>query len=364
MCVDGSRSGTLGRFESQGRHGMRPYIRIPVILLSLFVSAGIASAAADIESMLRPAVMPFETGYLKVSDVHEIFYGLCGNPEGKPVFVLHGGPGGGSSPFYLRFFDPEKFLMVFHDQRGCGQSRPHGEIRENTTQHLVEDIERLRNHLGLGKIVLFGGSWGTALGLAYAERYPEQVSGMLFRGIFTATGAEIEHLYCGGVSIYFPDVYERALGAIDAVDSCLSAEHVYKVMLEGKRSQQKKYAVAWSDYEARLGELTGEDGWAARAWEREGGRRFIRGLTLLENYYAAHAFFLADGELLAQVDRITHIPAILINGRYDMVCPVLNAYRLHKLLPESELVITERAGHSMAEETTVAALLAATKKFE
>jgi proline iminopeptidase len=330
----------------------------------LIVFSGLAFAGSDIESMLRSAVEPYETGYLKVSEIHEIFYGLCGNPKGKPVFVLHGGPGGGSSPFYLRFFDPKKFLVVFHDQRGCGQSRPHGEIRENTTQHLVEDIETLRKHLALEKIILFGGSWGTALGLAYAETYPENVSGMLFRGILTATQSEIEHLYCGGVSTYFPDVYEKALDVLDHSDSCISVDKLYRTILDGSRSRKKTFAIAWSDYEARLGELEGEDGWAANAWKHDEARRFILGLTLLESYYAANGFFLTDGELLRNADRIKDIPAILINGRYDMVCPVQNAYRLHTLLPKSELVITDRAGHSMGEETTVAALLEATTKFE
>ena len=178
---------------------------------------------------LWPQIEPFKTGFLKVSDIHEIYYELCGNPEGTPVFVLHGGPGGSSSPYYRRFFNPKKFLIVLHDQRGAGQSKPYAEIRENTTPHLVQDIEKLRTHLKLDKIILFGGSWGSTLGLAYGETHPQNVTGMVLRGIFTATQEEIDHFYHGGVRTFFPETYDRLIESIPEKDRKSIPEALLKI---------------------------------------------------------------------------------------------------------------------------------------
>jgi proline iminopeptidase len=180
-----------------------------VIALALGIVAGEVGAVE-----LWPRIEPYESGYLAVSDIHEIYYDVSGNPEGRPVFVLHGGPGGSSSPYMRRFFNPERFMIVLHDQRGCGKSKPYGEIRENTTWDLVEDIERLRVLLDVDQIVLFGGSWGSTLALAYAETYPSHVAGMVLRGIFTATQAEVDHFCHGGVGKFFPETYENLIYAL------------------------------------------------------------------------------------------------------------------------------------------------------
>ncbi|NIO20887.1 MAG: alpha/beta fold hydrolase, partial [Candidatus Aenigmarchaeota archaeon] len=185
-----------------------------ISLFSFFLDACQGAKNPVEETRLWPPIEPFQSGYLKVSDIHEIYYELSGNSEGKPVFFLHGGPGGSSSPYMRQFCDPDKFLMVLSDQRGAGKSIPYGEIKENTTQHLVEDIERLRKHLKLEKIILFGGSWGTTLAIAYAEAYPENVSGMVLRGVFMATKEEIDHFYHGGVGRYFPEIYEALLSTL------------------------------------------------------------------------------------------------------------------------------------------------------
>jgi proline iminopeptidase len=198
--------------ETKRIRGARPILFL--LTVALVAAASCSKVASTEEMRLWPQIEPFESGYLRVSDVHEIYYELCGNPDGKPVFVLHGGPGAACSPYYRRFFNPEKFLIVLHDQRGCGKSRPFAELRENTTQHLVEDIEKMRKHLDLDKIVLFGGSWGTTLGLAYGETYPENVAGMVLRGVFLATKEELDHYYHGGVSLFFPDVYDRLLSVL------------------------------------------------------------------------------------------------------------------------------------------------------
>jgi proline iminopeptidase len=186
--------------------------KVTIIVFSIFFVFNCSSNNDEIK--LWPEIEPYQTGYLKVSEIHEIFYELCGNPSGKPVFVLHGGPGGNCSPYMRRFFNPDKFLIILHDQRGAGKSRPYAEIRENTTQHLVADIDRLRTHLNSGKIILFGGSWGSTLALAYGEMYPQNVNGMILRGIFTATKGEIDHFYHGGVSKFFPEVYDKFIDSL------------------------------------------------------------------------------------------------------------------------------------------------------
>jgi proline iminopeptidase len=187
---------------------------LSALLVACCVITGAQAEEATKDVLLWPEISPFRAEFLRVSPIHEVYFELCGRPDGKPVFVLHGGPGASCSPYMRRFFDPQKFLIVLPDQRGAGESRPFGEIRQNTTQDLVEDIEILRKHLKLGKIILFGGSWGTTLGLAYAEKYPENVAGMVLRGVFTATKEEIEHYYHGGVRNFFPEAYDRLLSSL------------------------------------------------------------------------------------------------------------------------------------------------------
>ena len=331
-----------------------------VFLFALFLDACQGDKIPVNETKLWSPIEPFQSGYLKVSEIHEIYYELSGNPEGKPVFFLHGGPGGSSSPYMRRFCDPDKFLMVLSDQRGAGKSKPYGEIKENTTQHLVEDIERLRKHLKLEKIILFGGSWGTTLGLAYAEAYPENVSGMVLRGVFMATKEEIDHFYHGGVGRYFPETYEKLLSALPEPSRQPLPDYLFRLIQEGSQADKAKYSRAWAKYEGKISGLEVPDTVIKNWIENSNPYAF----SLFENFYMTNGCFLEEGQLFKNAEKISHIPTIIINGRYDVICPPVTAYRLHKLLPKSKLIIAEGAGHWMGEKPIERALIEAMREFE
>jgi proline iminopeptidase len=329
-----------------------------LILAALFLNPH-ASHSQD-EMALWPEIEPYETGTLAVSDLHEIYYELCGNPEGKPVFMLHGGPGGSSSPYMRRFCDPGKFLIVLHDQRGAGKSTPYAEMRENTTQHLIADIETLRKHLKLDGVILFGGSWGSTLGLAYAEAHPEHVSGMVLRGIFTATREEIDHFYHGGVKKFFPETYEKFISALPEREPESMPKYLLRLIEQGDSTEIEKYARIWAEYEIKLASLSLADDVLEDIMKSFNPLAF----GILENYYMANQCFLEEGQLFRDADKIKDIPLIMVNGRYDMICPPITAYRLHKRLPNSKLVIAEEAGHWMGDEPVQSALLRAMREFE
>ena len=331
-----------------------------IFLFALFLDACQGAKNPVNETKLWPPIEPFQSGYLKVSEIHEIYYELSGNSEGKPVFFLHGGPGGSSSPYMRRFCDPDKFLMVLSDQRGAGKSKPYGEIKENTTQNLVEDIERLRKHLKLGKIILFGGSWGTTLGLAYAEAYPENVSGMVLRGVFMATKEEIDHFYHGGVGRYFPEIYDALLSTLPEPSRRPLPDYLFRLIKEGSQADKAKYSRAWAKYEGRISGLEVPDEVIKNWIENYNPYAF----GLFENFYMANGCFLEEGQLFKDAEKISHIPTIIINGRYDVICPPVTAYRLHKLLPKSKLIIAEGAGHWMGEKPIENALIEAMREFE
>lgn len=336
------------------RGGVAFLLIVPAVIL-----ASQAGGETD-EVALWPEIEPYHTDYLRVSDIHEVYYELSGNPDGKPVFVLHGGPGGGCSPYMRRFYDPAKFLIVLHDQRGAGQSRPYGEIRQNTTRHLVEDIERLRRHLDLDKIILSGGSWGTTLGIAYAEAYPENVSGMLLRGVFLGTEEEIKHFYHGGVRVFFPEVYDKMLESLPNPDRRPLPAYFLELIQNGNPDERETYAKVWAKYETKIAALEVSDERIDEIYQTYDPFAF----ALLENYYMANGCFLEEGQLLRDADRIRKIPVIIVNGRYDTVCPPVNAYRLHQRLPRSKLIIAEGAGHWMGEPPVERALLRAMSEFE
>ncbi|UCF05023.1 MAG: prolyl aminopeptidase [bacterium] len=338
---------------------MKRHVYILIAFIAAVASMPYGCTGTE-ETQLWPEIEPFETGHLKVSKIHEIYYELCGNPEGTPVFALHGGPGGSSSPYMRRFFNPEAFLIVLHDQRGCGKSTPYAEIRENTTRHLVEDIELLRKHLKCGTIILFGGSWGSTLALAYAETYPEHVHGMVLRGIFTATSDEIDHFYHGGVRIFFPDVYEEFRKALPDPETTSIPKHLLTLIQNGNEDEKQKYSRLWAEYEIKVSGLNVPD-------------RVVDGILrdsnplafgLLENYYMANGCFFEEEQLLREAGSIGDTRVILVNGRYDMICPPVNAYRLHQRLSNSKLVIAEGAGHWMGERPVERALLEAMSEFE
>lgn len=321
--------------------------------LTLLLSACSGSEPAGQAGPLWPAIEPFETGFLKVSPLHEIYYELSGNPEGTPVFALHGGPGGHSSPYMRRFYDPERYLIVLHDQRGAGNSRPYGELRENDTWALVEDIEQLRLHLGLERMILFGGSWGSTLALAYAEAHPERVAGLVLRGVFTATRDEIDHFYHGGAAGFFPDVYERFLAELpDPARRPLPA-YLYELIQTSESPERERYCLAWARYEVRMAALTISDEEVDRIFEKEEPCTF----ALFENYYMTHRCFLEEGQLLDNADLLAGIPTYIVNGRYDAICPPRAAFELQKRIPGSELIIAEGSGHWMGEPEIEKALL-------
>jgi proline iminopeptidase len=289
-------------------------------VITMAVNTAAVAQTTQPASQLRdyyPPIEPFKTGYLKVSDLHEIYYELCGNPAGIPVIVLHGGPGSGCYPSLRRYHDPAKYLIVLHDQRGSGRSKPKNELRENDTQNLVEDIEKLRTHLKLERVQLFGGSWGSTLALAYAQAYPQNVSSMVLRGVFTATKWEIDHFYHGPVAEYFPMVYERMQSALPNPEK-KNYPKQFLAMLQSEDPQVRDRAArAWGGYESRIAAVGRTDADvenSLKSWDPYG-------FSLIENYYMAHNCFLKEGELLGGGYKLADVPTIIVQGRYDVICP-------------------------------------------
>jgi len=293
---------------------------ILIFIISLIFCNWSSNNDTSDEVSLWPEIEPFQSDYLKVSDIHEIYYELCGDPEGKPVFVIHGGPGVGCSPYLRRFFNPKKFLIVLHDQRGAGKSRPNAEIRENTTQELVKDIERLRKKLNLEKIILFGGSWGSTLSLAYAETYPDNVSGMVLRGIWLVSKEELDNFW-NGIPKFFPEMYESLINALPDSAVPPSSDKVLTLIQSQNPNDRKKYAKLISRYGYKACGLNIKDESLNKYYGSDKNINEIYTNALLECYYASNACFLEEGQLLRETYRIQNIPTIIVNGRYDMVCP-------------------------------------------
>ena len=331
-------------------------------LLFIFLAISIFSSFCKqkTEAISQEEIKPYKTDYLKVSELHELFYQLGGNPEGKPVMVLHGGPGVGCHSGYFEYFSQEKFHIVLHDQRGAGLSKPNSELQDNNTQSLVEDIEKLRKHLKLDKVILFGGSWGATLALAYAETYPENVSRMILRGVFTARKQEIDHFYHGGTSLLFPEVYQELLSHIDHPEIKNYPAQLLAKIQSPDSLIRMKYALAWAKYEGKIAFLNMSD----QRLESIFANWPYYAFSLIENYYMANKCFLEEGQLLNNTDKIADIPTTIINGRYDIVCPPITAYQLHKKMNNSKLFIIEAAGHSAGEPGIKQQLIKAVKEFE
>lgn len=335
-------------------------LRAVLVALLLAPFAGPA-AAAEPASPLFPEIEPYDSGYLRVSEIHEIYWEQSGNPKGKPVFFLHGGPGGSAPPSARRLYDPKKFRIVLHDQRGAGRSRPFADLRENTTQDLVEDIERLRRHLKIeDKILLVGGSWGSTLALAYAEAHPDRVAGMVLRGIYLGTPEEMESFYGHGVAAYFPEVSERLWSQVPEMPGKTRPQRLLALLDGPDPEVRKKIAKAWAAYEFKVAFLERSDADVEAEFATMDPSAFSR----IENHYMARDCFLEPDQLLRDAHRIKDIPAVIINGRYDVICPPKTAYKLHQALPKSQLWIVEAAGHSGSEPGIQAALVKAVKTFE
>lgn len=309
---------------------------------------------------LYPPITPYQSGMLQVSDLHQIYYEQSGNPQGKPVVFLHGGPGGGSIPMYRQYFNPDRWRIIIFDQRGCGKSTPHAELRENTTWHLVADIETLRTHLGIDQWVVFGGSWGSTLSLAYSQTHPERCLGLILRGIFLLRQKEIHWFYQEGASYIFPDAWEEYLKPIppDERQDLLTA--YYKRLTDPDRTVQLTAARAWSVWEASTSKLLQDPALISTFAADEFAAAFAR---IECHYFMNKGFFESDNQLIEKVDRIRHIPAVIVQGRYDVVCPMVSAWELHQAWPEAEFIVIPDAGHSMMEPGIRSVLIEASDRF-
>lgn len=309
---------------------------------------------------LYPEIEPFDSGMLKVSDIHEIYYERVGNPDGIPVVFLHGGPGGGLIPLYRQFFDPKAFQVILFDQRGSGKSTPHAELEENTTWDLIKDIETLREKFGIEKWYVFGGSWGSTLSLAYAETHPDRASGLILRGIFLTRRKELEWFYQYGASEIFPDFWERYRDEIPEDERGDMMSAYYKRLTSDDRETKLSAARAWSVWEGSTSKLYPDKDLMDK-WE---GEDEALALARIEcHYFMNNSFFPTENYLIENVDKIRHIPTVIVQGRYDVVCPAVSAWELHSAFPESDLQIIPDAGHSISEKGISSALVAAMDKI-
>ena len=309
---------------------------------------------------LYPPIKPYNTGKLKVSQLHTIHYEESGNPQGKPVIFLHGGPGGGIVPMYRQYFDPQQWRIVIFAQRGCGQSIPYAELRENTTWDLVDDIEKLRQHLNIEKWVVFGGSWGSTLALAYSQTHPNSCKGLILRGIFMLRPSEISWFYQEGASYIYPDAWEEYLKPIplEERDNLLSA--FYKRLTSDDKQVRLAAAKAWSVWEASTSKLIP----SVASKQRFGMAEFAEAFARIEcHYFVNKGFFDRENLLLENIDRIRHLPAVIVQGRYDVVCPMTSAWELHKAWQEAEFIVIPDAGHSVSEPGIKDALIKASDRF-
>ncbi|MFM6929411.1 MAG: prolyl aminopeptidase [Bdellovibrio sp.] len=316
--------------------------------------------------MLRdfyPEIEPYNKGFLKVSEIHNLYFEECGNPQGKPVVFLHGGPGGGVAPDHRRFFDPKVYRIILFDQRGSGQSTPCAELRENTTWDLISDTEKIRTHLNIDKWVVFGGSWGSTLALAYAITHPEMVKALVLRGIFLCRPSEIKWFYQEGASHIFPDVWDEYLKPIPENERHDMVSAYYKRLTHTDSHIRLEAAKAWSKWEAATSRLFVDK----TAIDEFDDPEFALSFARIEcHYFTNNAFFETNNWLLENIQKIRHIPGFIVQGRYDVVCPATSSWELHKAWPEAQYTIIPDAGHAAAEPGTRSALIEATdacKKF-
>lgn len=309
---------------------------------------------------LYPPIEPFMSGRVSVSGGHELYYNQSGNPDGKPVVFLHGGPGGGCKPAYRRYFDPVAYRIIHFDQRGCGYSSPHACLEENTTWHLVKDIETLRRHLGIDTWMLFGGSWGSALALAYAQTHPDRVTELVLRGIFTLRQQELLWFYQDGASRIFPDAWEKYVAPIPESERDNIIEAYYKRLTSDEKTVQLEAARAWSVWEGTTLSLLPNR-------EREqsfADDEFALAFARIECHYFYHAgFFEYDGQLIAEVEKCRHIPTVIVQGRYDVVTPMQTAWDLYRAWPEADFRLVSDAGHTATDPGNTHELIVATDRF-
>lgn len=309
-----------------------------------------------------PSIEPFDTGRLKVSPIHELYYEQTGNPNGQPAVFLHGGPGAGLIPDYRRFFDPETYRVVLFEQRGCGRSTPHASLEDNTTWHLVDDIEKLREHLGIDRWLVFGGSWGSTLSLAYAQMHPDRVTALVLRGIFLCREKELRWFYQAGegASAIFPDLWEDYVNVIPPAErgDMLTAYH--RRLMSDDEKVRLEAAKAWSVWEGSILKLIPDQD----VIRNSGEDQFALAVARIEaHYFVNKAFFDSDNYLIENVGKIRHIPSVIVQGRYDIVCPMMSAWELHRAWPEADMQIVPDAGHASTEPGIIDQLVTATDRF-
>ncbi|KAL4110344.1 hypothetical protein PRIC1_002035 [Phytophthora ramorum] len=314
------------------------------------------------DAFLFPANQPFSTGMLKVSPGHTLYFEQCGHPTGKPVIILHGGPGSGCSDYMRRYHDPEFYRIILLDQRGAGRSTPFASLEDNTTWHLVEDLEKLRTHLQIDRWQVFGGSWGSTLGIAYAITHPNRVLELVVRGIFLLRKEEIDFTYQHGANFLYPDRWEAFQNTIPEHERADLVAAYHKRLTSNDPTVRIPAAIAWATWERTISNLTPPDDAEDKvAADTKATEAFAR----IENHYLFNKGFLStDDFLLTNAFKIRHIPTVIVQGRYDVVCPMHTAWELHKVLPDAEFHVVQTAGHSGMEPPTVKELVKATNKFK
>ncbi|PKU84226.1 proline iminopeptidase isoform X2 [Dendrobium catenatum] len=310
---------------------------------------------------LYSQIEPYSSGFLKVSDVHTLYWEQSGNPSGHPVVFLHGGPGGGTSASNRQFFDPEFYRIILFDQRGAGKSTPHACLEENTTWDLVNDIELLREHLQISEWQVFGGSWGSTLALAYSQKHPDKVTGLILRGIFLLRKKELDWFYEGGAATIFPDAWEPFRDFIPESERGCFIDAYHKRLTSDDTHTKVMAAKIWSTWELTTAHLIPNEEAINKGTDDHFALAFAR---IESHYFFNKGFFPSDSHLLDNIDKIRHIKTIIVQGRYDVCCPMVSAWDLHKAWPEAELKIVPDAGHSANEDGIAAELVAANEKFK
>lgn len=304
---------------------------------------------------LYPALDPYDQRMLNVGDGHRIYVEQCGNPDGVPVVVLHGGPGGGCSPAMRRYFDPTHYRIVLFDQRGCGRSRPHANVEANTTWHLVRDIELIRETLEIDNWLVFGGSWGATLGLIYAQTHPDRVAHLILRGVFLMTRAELDWFYGGGAGGFWPDIWSRFVDMVPADERGDLIAAYHRRLFSGDLMQETRFARAWASWENTLASIS-NDGPAG-----ESPAEYARAFARLENHYFVNGGFLEEDDwILKHTSALDDVPGTIVQGRYDMICPPVSAWKLHEVWARSRFAIVPRAGHALSEPGISAQLVRTT----
>ena len=310
-------------------------------------------------STLYPKIKPYDSGFLNV-DEHQVYFEQCGNPNGKPAVFLHGGPGGGGSEEVRRFFNPNVYRIIVFDQRGCGRSKPHGCLENNTTWDLVSDIELLRKKLDINKWLVFGGSWGSTLSLAYAQTHPDSVSELILRGIFLLREEELKWFYQDGSSRIFPEAWQEFIDIIDEDerDDLMGAYH--RIFNSDDTAKKLAAAIAWTKWEASTISLS----YSPTTVDEMSNPEFALAFALIENHYFINkGWFKTENQLIENIEIIRSIPSVIVQGRYDAVCPMKTAWELSQAWPEAEMIIAPASGHTAFEKEITHALISATDKF-